>query len=95
MKSELNYVTYQTFPAKTANSLQTVTNIKYSLPEAAYVKIKVFDILGREVSTLVNSEQNAGSYSIKFDASKLSSGIYFYSIETPNYTNIKKMMLLK
>lgn len=77
------------------NPFNPTTSISYSLPEVAFVKIKVFDILGREVSTLVNGEQSAGTHSIKFDASKLSSGIYFYSIETPNYTNIKKMMLVK
>jgi len=86
-----NYNLSQNYP----NPFNPATSIKYSLPEASFVKLKVFDVLGREVSTLVNSEQAAGTYNISFSATNLSSGIYFYSLETANYKSIKKMMLLK
>jgi hypothetical protein len=57
--------------------------------------MKVYDILGREVATLVNKEQAAGSYSIDFDASSFASGIYIYKITADNFSATKKMLLLK
>jgi hypothetical protein len=59
------------------------------------VTIKVYDILGREVKTLVNDYKTAGNYSVNFDASRLASGIYFYQIRAGNFTSTKKMMYLK
>jgi len=69
--------------------------IKYSVAERSNVTIKVFDMLGREVTTLVNKTQEAGSYSVNFDASKLSSGMYMYTLNAGNYSATKKMMLMK
>ena len=59
------------------------------------VTMQVFDILGREISTLVNKEQPAGSTEVEFDGSRLASGIYFYKLSAGDYTSIKKMLLLK
>lgn len=77
------------------NPFNPVTTINYSVPEFGLVNITVFDVLGREVKTLVNSTQNAGEYSIPFDASKLSGGIYYYRMTTNRNTITRKMILLK
>ena len=77
------------------NPFNPVTMINYELPVKGIVTIKVFDILGREVSTLVNEVKDAGSHEVMFDASKLSSGVYFYRIISGNFTDTKKMILVK
>ncbi|HEX2865697.1 MAG TPA: T9SS type A sorting domain-containing protein [Ignavibacteriales bacterium] len=87
----LSYEMSQNYP----NPFNPVTTIRYSIPEAARVELKVFDILGREVMTLVNQEQNAGRYNVQFDAGRLSSGIYIYRISAKNFTKTSKMVLLK
>lgn len=77
------------------NPFNPSTTINYSIGEKGVVNLKVYDILGKEVSTLVNETQEAGNYSIKFNASQLPSGIYFYRITSGNYTATKKLLLLK
>lgn len=77
------------------NPFNPVTTIQYSIPEAGFVEIKIFNILGQEVATLVNIEQSSGSYKVIFDANKLSSGIYLYQIRVNNYQLTKKMILMK
>ena len=77
------------------NPFNPSTTIKYDLPREEMVTIKVYDMLGREVKTLVNEYKNAGSYSIEFNASNLSSGTYFYRITAGDFTEIKKLILLK
>ena len=77
------------------NPFNPSTTISYSIAKQTLVTIKVYDIIGREISTLVNEEKNSGSYAIKFDGSKLTSGIYFYQIKAGNYVSSKKMLLLK
>ena len=77
------------------NPFNPVTLIKYQLPFKSSITIKIFDILGNEVETLVNEEKDAGYYQISFNASELSSGIYFYSLQTEDYLVTKKMILLK
>jgi len=77
------------------NPFNPKTNIKFSLPETSQVKIIVYNIIGKQVAELVNGNMEAGSYNIDFDGNRLSSGMYFYKIEAKNYTEIKKMMLLK
>jgi Secretion system C-terminal sorting domain len=77
------------------NPFNPSTNIRFSLPEANQVTLKVFDMLGQEVVTLVNEFINAGSYEVTFDASILTSGIYFYTISSNNFIQTKKMLLLK
>ncbi|MBN2571047.1 MAG: T9SS type A sorting domain-containing protein, partial [Ignavibacteriales bacterium] len=77
------------------NPFNPTTTINYSLAENSVVKIKIFDLLGREIAFLVNEEKAAGTYSVKFDASNLTSGIYFYKLITANFSITKKMMLIK
>jgi hypothetical protein len=77
------------------NPFNPSTVINYSIPKSQMVSLKIYNILGQEVATLVNQEQTAGKYKVTFDASSLSSGVYFYSIKTGNYSAVKKMMLLK
>jgi len=77
------------------NPFNPSTKITYSLQTAELVTLKIFDVLGREVSTLVNQYQNQGSHTVSFDASSLASGMYFYKLEAGSFQSIKKMMLLK
>ena len=81
----------QNFP----NPFNPVTIISYQLPETGFVTLKIYDILGNDVVTLVNEEKPAGNYNINFDASKLPSGVYYYKMRAGNYVETKKMMLLK
>jgi subtilisin-like proprotein convertase family protein len=87
----VNYDLMQNYP----NPFNPVTNIRFSLPQKGFVTLKVFDITGREVRTLVNNEMNAGTYNVDFDASNLSSGTYFYKIETTGFSDVKKMVVVK
>jgi len=77
------------------NPFNPSTTIKYQIPESGFVTLKVYDVLGKEVATLVNSEQQAGSYTTNFNALNLTSGIYLYTIKVNDYVAVKKMMLLK
>ena len=77
------------------NPFNPTTRIKFSLPESGMVTLKVYNILGQEVRTLVNREMSAGSYDVNFNASNLASGVYIYSISAGAYHATKKMMLLK
>ena len=77
------------------NPFNPSTIIRYDLPKEGMVTIKIYDILGREVKTLVNEYKNAGSYNVEFNASNLSSGTYFYKITAGDFTEIKKLILLK
>jgi hypothetical protein len=92
-----NYLLSQNYP----NPFNPSTNIRYEIPKNGFVKLVVFDILGREIQTLVNEKQNAGSYEVTFNArqpglgSNLSSGIYFYKLQSGNYTETKRMLLIK
>lgn len=77
------------------NPFNPATQIKYTIPKAGNVVLKIYDVLGKEVKTLVNEKKEVGVYNIDFDASNLSSGIYFYRIESGDFTAVKKMMLVK
>jgi hypothetical protein len=77
------------------NPFNPTTNIKYQLSKNGFVTLKVYDILGREVASLVNENQQVGNYSVSFDASKLSSGIYIYTIRANDFVQSKKMNLVK
>jgi flagellar hook assembly protein FlgD len=72
-----------------------MTNVKFSIANSGDVKIVVYDIQGKEVQTLVNEKLNAGTYEVKFDGSSLNSGVYFYKLITGNFTETKKMLLIK
>jgi hypothetical protein len=77
------------------NPFNPSTTIKYSIPKQSNVALKVFDVLGSEVATLVNKEQSQGNYEVEFDGSDLTSGIYFYRLQAGDYVQTKKMILLK
>jgi type IX secretion system substrate protein len=82
---------YQNYP----NPFNPTTNIKFDLPKSGHVKITVYDIAGKVVEIIADKDFNAGSYIADFKADNLSSGIYFYKIETADFTAIRKMMLIK
>jgi hypothetical protein len=77
------------------NPFNPSTKINYSVPKAGLVILKIYDMLGKEVSTLVNESKNAGSYTIVFNGSNLSSGIYFYRLSSGKFTDTKKLILVK
>ncbi|MFN3560808.1 MAG: T9SS type A sorting domain-containing protein, partial [Chloroherpetonaceae bacterium] len=77
------------------NPFNPTTTIRYQIPTAQTVSLKVYDVLGKEVATLVNGRQEAGSYSVPFNASRLSSGMYFYRLQAGEYVETRKMMLVK
>jgi len=87
----IDYGLSQNYP----NPFNPITSIQYQLPEPAFVTIKVYDVLGNEIETLVNEERNAGSYKIDFNGLELTSGIYYYRIAADNFSQTKKMILLK
>jgi photosystem II stability/assembly factor-like uncharacterized protein len=99
-----HYILEQNYP----NPFNPVTKIKYQIPlgfaaspfskggiKGGFVTLKVYDILGNEVATLVNEEKPAGTYEVEFNGSKLSSGIYFYQLRTGNFSETKKMLMMK
>ncbi len=77
------------------NPFNPTTSFEYSLAENSFVAVKVYDVLGREVATLVNSNKDAGKYRLDFDASNLPSGLYIYELRTENFVQTRKMMLMK
>ncbi|MGA7160887.1 MAG: carboxypeptidase regulatory-like domain-containing protein [Bacteroidota bacterium] len=77
------------------NPFNPSTTIRYTLPASGRVAVRVYNILGQVVATLVDGNQNAGTYNVTFNASALSSGVYFYRIESGSFSAVKKMMLLK
>ncbi|MCX7877512.1 MAG: T9SS type A sorting domain-containing protein [Ignavibacteria bacterium] len=85
------YELMQNYP----NPFNPATTIKFAMPKAENVKLTIFDILGREVAVLVNEFRTAGVYEVNFDASLHASGVYFYRLETPQFTDTKKMLLVK
>lgn len=77
------------------NPFNPATIISYQLPVDGNIILKVYDLIGNEVATLVNEEQSAGRYEITFNASNLSSGVYFYRIQAGSFNQVKKMILLR
>ena len=86
-----DYSITQNYP----NPFNPSTTISYALPKEEMVTIRVYDILGQVVKTLVNQSQSAGTHNVTFNANSLTTGIYFYSIQAGNFNQVKKMMLLK
>ena len=91
-----SYALLQNYP----NPFNPSTTIKYSIPDGETTRrvvstLKVYDILGREVATLVNEEKSSGNYEVKFDGSRLGSGVYFYTLRAGDFVQTKKMMLIK
>ena len=86
-----NFMLYNNYP----NPFNPTTTIKYSIPEASFTSIKIYNELGKEVSTLVNETKSAGTYEVEFNASNLSSGVYYYKLQAGSFTETKKMILAK
>ncbi|HKJ81940.1 MAG TPA: YCF48-related protein [Ignavibacteriaceae bacterium] len=86
-----DYSLYQNYP----NPFNPTTVIRYRLPANSFVMLKVYDILGRKVSTLVNEEKTAGTYEVEFNGINLSSGVYFYKIQAGDFISTKKFILLR
>lgn len=82
---------YQNYP----NPFNPVTQIRFDIPKQTMVTLRIYDVLGREVQKLVNEVRPAGSYIVDFNATGLSSGVYFYKLEAGDYSNVKRMMLIK
>jgi len=82
---------YQNYP----NPFNPSTTINYQIPKSSFVTLKIYDVLGREVANLVNNEKQAGQYNVTFNASKFSSGIYFYRLQAGDFISTKKMILMK
>lgn len=86
-----NFKLEQNFP----NPFNPATKISFSIPQSNLVTLKVYDILGNDITTLVNERKTAGNYSVNFNASNLPSGVYFYRIQAGNFVSTKKFVLLK
>jgi hypothetical protein len=82
---------FQNYP----NPFNPVTRINFDLPKQGLVTLKIYDVLGREVKTLINEVKSPGKYSVDFNATELSSSVYFYKLECNGFTNIKRMLLIK
>jgi hypothetical protein len=85
------YKLEQNFP----NPFNPTTNIRYSIVKTTQVTLKVYDILGRQIQTLINTVQTPGQYTITFNAQDLASGIYFYQLNAGSFSSTKKLILLK
>lgn len=92
---EINEVKKYELSDNFPNPFNPTTTINYQLPQTGFVTLKVYDILGKEVATLVNDQKIQGKYTVDFDASELASGVYIYQIRANDYVSSKKMLLLK
>jgi hypothetical protein len=86
-----DYSLSQNYP----NPFNPITRIDFDIPKNGFVSLKVYDILGREVQTLVNENKTAGSYSVDFNGADLTSGVYFYRLESEGFSNVKRMIVIK
>jgi len=85
------YALFQNYP----NPFNPVTNIKYQIVNNSFVTLKIYDLLGREIETLVSEKQNAGTYIAQFNGEQFSSGVYFYRLTAGDFTDVKRMILIK
>ena len=85
------YILHQNYP----NPFNSSTVIEFEIPKRTEIKLSVYDMLGREVKTLVNEIKSPGKYIVSFDASSLSSGVYFYKISAGEFSDVKRMVLIK
>jgi len=86
-----NYMLSQNYP----NPFNPTTNLEFGISKLGFVSLKIYDMLGKEIATLVNDNLNPGTYKYNFDGSKLTSGVYFYKLKVGDYTEVKKMTLVK
>ncbi|MDE3059360.1 MAG: T9SS type A sorting domain-containing protein [Bacteroidota bacterium] len=77
------------------NPFNPTTHVRFTVADFQLVTLKVYDVLGREVATLVNEQKSPGTYEVNFDASSLSSGVYFYRLQSGSFTDVKKMVVEK
>ena len=91
LANDNNYFLRPNYP----NPFNPSTKITYNIPQRSNVSLKIYDVLGKEIATLVNEQKEAGLYEIKYDASKLSSGVYIYSIQAGDFLESRKMILMK
>jgi hypothetical protein len=91
MENQINYVLEQNYP----NPFNPTTKINFSIPVSGNISLKVYDILGNEVASLIDGFKEAGNYSVNLNSSNLSSGIYFYELKSNNFTKRLKMMIMK
>ena len=85
------FVLFQNYP----NPFNPSTRIKYTIEKESFVQLKVYDVLGNEVKTLVNEEKPSGTYGVEFTAGELPAGIYFYRLTAGKFSQTKKLVLLK
>ena len=85
------FALHQNFPTPFNPS----TNVSFSLPSQMFVSLKIFDVMGREVTTLASEELNAGTHKLQWDASGMPSGVYFYCLQAGSYTMTKRLVLLR
>lgn len=86
-----DFLLYQNFP----NPFNPSTSIRFAIPNESFVKLSVYDMLGREIETLVGENLSPAIYEVKWNADRFSSGIYFYRIQAGDYTDVKKMSVIK
>ncbi|MFA5010439.1 MAG: T9SS type A sorting domain-containing protein [Ignavibacteria bacterium] len=91
LQTPKEYKLEQNFP----NPFNPTTSINYSIPKSGLVTLKIYNIFGKEISTLVNEVKNSGNYSVDFNASNISSGLYFYELTSGSFVQTRKMMLIK
>jgi hypothetical protein len=87
----VQFALYQNYP----NPFNPSTTIEFDIPERSNLKLVIYDILGREVETLIDKELEPGKYKLNFTATNLPSGVYFYTLKTPKFTKTNKMLLIK
>jgi hypothetical protein len=85
------YVLYQNYP----NPFNPITNINFSIASESFVLLKVYDILGKELATLVSDNLKVGNYKVTFDGAKFTSGVYFYRLQAGEFSNVRKMIFIK
>jgi hypothetical protein len=95
LKNEVNHKVGYYLANNYPNPFNPSTEIAYQVPVSSHITLTVFNILGREIETLVNEDKREGTYYVKFNAHNLASGIYFYTLKTDNYVQTKKMILMK
>ena len=91
MRIPSQFVLNQNYP----NPFNPTTTISFSIPTSEFVTLKVFDVLGSEVATLVNEEKPSGSYEVEYKAANLSSGMYLYTLKVGKFSETKKLILMK
>ncbi len=91
----MNIPNYYSLAQNYPNPFNPATKITYTLPKSGNVELRVYDLIGREVAVLVNELKQPGIHTVDFNASRLASGIYFYRIKSGDFSDVKKMILVK